>query len=257
MSGAHIGSRDVLVAFRQRWVQFDDECQRALSAVGSDVSRVVEWLKHDQLFYWEAQLKKREEMVRMARSDYLRAAHGPKYQRKNSAVEERVLLDRAKRLAAEAGEKIAAVKRWSAGLEQQTGPLLQSCATLSTMLRSLTPRALARLDRMADSLEDYLRAAGPASRVSGGERPPPDSPPRRRLPEGPTMRLTSASDAQLVSAVNDLLRDWAVAGEEWRDQARAEFEKEYVEELSPAVRRAVGDIRELKQVLRRAIQECT
>ena len=71
------------------------------------------------------------------------------------------------------------------------------------------------------------------------------------------MRVTNNSDAQLMSALNDLERDWAITAETWRDKARADFEKAYVEELSTTVRRAVNDIGEIKQLLRKAVRDCS
>ncbi len=70
------------------------------------------------------------------------------------------------------------------------------------------------------------------------------------------MRLTSSSDAQLLSALKDLNGSWAATCENWRDKARNDFEKNHVAELAPAVLRTVADIRELNQLLRQAINDC-
>jgi len=157
VSRANIGSADVLKTFRHSLLKFDDECQRALSAVNSDLGRVLEWLRHEQLFYWKSQLIKLEELVRVKKSEYIRAGHGGTYQRKTSAVEERLALDKAKRMKAHAEEKLQTIKRWANALDQQTRPMLASCARLNNLLSDNTPKAVARLDQMLDSLDDYLR----------------------------------------------------------------------------------------------------
>ncbi len=160
MTAANIGDPQVIRAFRHCLIQFDEQAHLALSAVSSDVNRVAEWLKREQLAYWKVQVRKREELVRVAKSAYLRAAHGPKYQKKTSGVEERKHLNKMKRLKEEAEEKVIKVKRWTAMLEQKARPLLTSSQILSNLLQMNTPRALARLDQMLDSLDDYHRTSG-------------------------------------------------------------------------------------------------
>lgn len=70
------------------------------------------------------------------------------------------------------------------------------------------------------------------------------------------MSQISNADQVLVDAWRDLLRTWAASGDRWRDQARAEFQAEHIEELEPLVRSAVNGIHEVNNLLRRAIQEC-
>ncbi len=71
------------------------------------------------------------------------------------------------------------------------------------------------------------------------------------------MRGLSHSDRQLISAMKDLERDWEQTASEWRDQARAEFQKEFMDDLVPSVRGAVNGITELNRILMQAIKECS
>lgn len=158
MAKANISNPEILRTFREKYVKFDDECKQALGSVTSDVSRIVEWLRREQLSHWKRQFRKREEMVQSLRLEYLRAIQGDKYQGKSSGVDERKRLEKAQRMKTEAEEKIQLVKKWSMQLEQKTGKLLQPVSTLSTVLLEMSPKILQRLDQMRDSLDDYMKA---------------------------------------------------------------------------------------------------
>lgn len=160
---ADISSPDVIRRFRNHFVKFDEICRNALEGIRSDVGRVQDWLRREQATYWKHQLRKREDLVERARREYLQARHSSEVTRKQSWVDEKKALDRALQLKAEAEEKLRAVKKWILTIDHKAGKALGPCVALSSMLSRLTPQALARLDQMLDSLDDYLRpgVAGP------------------------------------------------------------------------------------------------
>ena len=71
------------------------------------------------------------------------------------------------------------------------------------------------------------------------------------------MPRISHSGAVLTGVLNDLLRDWRIASTDWRDHAREEFEKNFVEEFVSAGRAAVRSMTELTLLLRRDARECS
>jgi hypothetical protein len=158
---ANINSPDVIRRFRSQFVTFDTDCRRALEGTRSDVARIQEWLRREQLTYWKRELRKREELAVQARSDYLSALHNDGFVGKQSSADEKKALDRALRLKAEAEEKLRAVKSWLLHIEREVANVSGACLSLSAMLDTATPQALARLDQMLDRLDDYLRATGP------------------------------------------------------------------------------------------------
>ena len=161
---ANIDSPDVVKRFRSHFVKFAEECQRALDGAHADVNRVREWLAREQAPYWKHELAKCEEQVEHARREYSRARLADTATRKNSCVDEKKALDRAIRRRTEAEEKLQAVKKWLPTIEREAAKALGPCASLKSLLRLLVPQALARLDQMLDSLDEYLRptAAGPS-----------------------------------------------------------------------------------------------
>ncbi len=158
---ARIDSPDVLKELRVQFVKFSQACHQALSAVDSDVKSTDMWLTHEQRLFLKMQLRKADEAVTAAQRDYSTARWGATDLNRSSGSEEKRVLDRAKRRKEEVELKCNAVQRWSVHLDDQVGKLRRPCIALSNLLDHTTPRALAAIDRMLDSLEEYLRPPPP------------------------------------------------------------------------------------------------
>lgn len=155
---AHIDSPDVIRKFRSQFVVFDTDCRRALEGSRTDVSRIQEWLRREQLGYWQKELRKREELAEQARRDYTSARYRDGFSGRQSCVDEKKALDRAVRLKEEAEQKIRAVKRWLQQIEREVANASGACQSLASLLDLATPNALARLDQMLDRLDHYMRS---------------------------------------------------------------------------------------------------
>jgi len=71
------------------------------------------------------------------------------------------------------------------------------------------------------------------------------------------MPRLSHSEVILSGALRDLRRSWQETSSSWRDKARADFEKEYIDELLPALSGAMSSINEVNRLLQQAISECS
>ena len=60
----------------------------------------------------------------------------------------------------------------------------------------------------------------------------------------------------LQGALDDLKRDWMITGSGWRDKARQDFEKEFIDEMLTAGTGAVRAMTELTLLMRRVVREC-
>ncbi len=69
------------------------------------------------------------------------------------------------------------------------------------------------------------------------------------------MHALSNSDRQIITALKDLQRQWEEASSSWRDQARTDFEKEFIEELMPVAKASIAAIGEIDRLLKQAIHE--
>lgn len=157
---AHIEGPEIIQEFRRRFLEFTGICQNALASLDSDVRSTSNWLKTDRVTHWKMQHRKREEAYNLAVNEYNRARDSTSAMGKASTVDEKKAMERAKRLKEEAEEHLQAVHSWIRLLEHQVEKLSGPCTALSIHLASVTPRALARLDQMLDSLDEYFRPAG-------------------------------------------------------------------------------------------------
>lgn len=153
---ARIDSPEVIREFRKRFVTFDQAARQSLQGVDSDLKSTLSWLGTEQRMHWKQQVRKREEAVNLALRELNQCRMGTSYGKKSSCIDEQKALEKARRLKEEAERKIEVVTRWTHLLQQKAGKLRGPCIALSILLDGLTPRALARLDRMLDNLEEYF-----------------------------------------------------------------------------------------------------
>lgn len=71
------------------------------------------------------------------------------------------------------------------------------------------------------------------------------------------MHRLSHSEVLLSGSVKDMQRSWQETASGWRDKARAEFERDYIDEIVPAIKAAINAMNEINQLLGRAIKECS
>ncbi|HWA99166.1 MAG TPA: hypothetical protein VG713_11765 [Pirellulales bacterium] len=159
---ANVRSLDAVRDFRVAIAKFREQAAHALAAVDIEIARTLDWLGHDQLKYWKAEIRRREDRVNEAKMDLHRAQLC-----KNAAGEtpactdQKVALAKAKARLGEAEEKLEKVRQWLQIIEHEVteykGPAQQLANTVDTSL----PRALALIDRKLVSLEEYLNTAAP------------------------------------------------------------------------------------------------
>ena len=142
-------------------------------------------LRGETLQHWKRQVVRREEEYQAARRIFLevesdmRDAERRRGPAKQSSVDERVAMDKARRRREEAEEKVAAILRWLVRLDHDGAALSAQCLGHQLDLRELCQRGLHRLDLLYDRVSTYLdaaargasEAAGPAATPSAGTEP--------------------------------------------------------------------------------------
>ena len=155
---------EVFGQFRAALLKFAQAADSALTNVEAEISSTRTWLENEQRTYWENQLRKRTEAVSKAR-DAVRqkklykdvAGHTP------NAIEEEKALRKCMLACEEAQQKIEAVRKWVPRLEREAGLYRGGVAHLSRTLSDDIPRAVALLDRLAATLEQYVQIEAPAA----------------------------------------------------------------------------------------------
>ncbi len=161
MSSADIGDPESIRIFRFQLAKFLQVCATALSGSDTELSKVSDWLRVEQQAHWKKQIRIREEAYQEARRVWLVAENDVKYGHssrgpaKHSSIDERVLMEKARRKREEAEERLALVRKWMLKVEQDGAPLVHQCTDQDLALRDLGGKALAQLDRLSAALATY------------------------------------------------------------------------------------------------------
>jgi len=164
---ADVQSIEALKELRVAMALFGEEALGALGAVEMEVRRTVQWLQHDRRLYWSDQIKRRREQVAMAKSEVFRRELQKTPDYSPSCSEQKELLRKAEASLREAEMKAALVKKWEPALQQAVFEYHGTTRRIKDLASGDVPRAMARLERMIDALEAYLRVAPPSGR--GGQ----------------------------------------------------------------------------------------
>ena len=79
---ANVLSAQTLKDFKIAMINFAEEARNSLSGVDMELRRMRDWLERDQLGYWQAQIKKRQEDLMQARADLHKPQDLPAGQRR-------------------------------------------------------------------------------------------------------------------------------------------------------------------------------
>jgi hypothetical protein len=166
---AAVHSIEALKDLRVALALFSDEALGALGAVEMEVRRTIQWLQHDRRTYWQDQIKRRRENVAAAKAELFRRQLAKRPDSSPSCTEQKELLRRAEASLQEAEMRVLMVKKWEPALQQAVFEYHGSTRRIKDLSSGDVPRAMARLERMIDALEAYLRVPPPSGR--GTESP--------------------------------------------------------------------------------------
>lgn len=189
MSSANVRSIHMLHEFRAALVNFREESSQALAAVDVEIRRMIDWLSHDQLKYWQVEIRRREDAVGEARADLNRCLMSSAGDGTPSCTDQKKALEKAKRRLAEAQDKLEKVKHWSRVVEQEVSEFRGPAQSLNNLLDGVLPQGLALLDRKVAMLEQYAdllpgggapsaSSQAPASTPSSAEPASSNNPPQ-------------------------------------------------------------------------------
>ena len=71
------------------------------------------------------------------------------------------------------------------------------------------------------------------------------------------MSAVGSNASLLMKALKDVMVHWESSASSWRDKARVDFDKDFLQELIPAVRGASIASQEIENLLRKVRSECT
>lgn len=139
---------------------FQAQANGSLEEINLQLHRAVQWVSNDQKLYWKDQRRKASQDFSEAKINLQRCLtfrtvgdHRP------ACTEEKKAVERAKRRVRLSEEKSDAVRHWSQLLDRASVEYRGAVSQLSGWLETECPKAVAMLDRVLDTLDDYLAAA--------------------------------------------------------------------------------------------------
>lgn len=173
MSGpAGVHSIEALADFKAALAGFKAQANDALSEMELEIRRANDWLRHDQLNYWQSEVRHRQDEVAQAKADLDRSRISATFGRTPDCTDQKVALKKARLRLEDAERKVDAVRHWSRVVEKETAEYLGPAQQLANLLAGHLPQAIEELERMMVALESYVALAGPSP--------------------GPALRFTSA-----------------------------------------------------------------
>lgn len=162
---ARVESIEKLKDLRVALCLFAETARTGLLEGDSEIQRVGLWLKNEQLRYWKSQIISRSELLTRAKialnqKKLTKTPLGGHY----SCVDEEKAVQLARRRLEEAETKLANVQKWNRRLDEEVFEYKGQVQALGRMVDSELPAAIARLDRMIESLESYV-----SLKIAGGE----------------------------------------------------------------------------------------
>lgn len=190
--GANVRSVDAIKNFKVALINYAEEAKNALSSSDMEIRQVRNWLERDQLSYWQAQVKRCNERLAMARTELNRRRLSQANSESISDTEQKEAVRDGQRRLREAEEKVEKIKRWIPVLDLAIAEYHSQSQPLGDRLSGSFVASLNVLDRMIVAIDSYLAMAPPiAPAVAAPRASNPDSPGEARSTAGST-----ASDSQ-------------------------------------------------------------
>jgi hypothetical protein len=156
---ARVTSIDAVDDFAAALRCFQHEASTALETLQLKIHRAVQWIEYDQKKYWTRQLRRSEQQVQEAKIDLQRCLTFKRIgDHRPACIEEKRALERAKRRQQVCREKLEAVRKWSRAIVRAVFEYKAGVGELSGWLQSDAERAVALLERISQTLQQYVAA---------------------------------------------------------------------------------------------------
>jgi hypothetical protein len=168
--GANVRSVDAIKDFKITLINFAEEARVGLSSTDMELRQVRNWLTRDQLSYWQAQVKRGQERVSMAKAELHRRQLSQANSESVSDTDQKDALRDALRLLREAEEKVQTIKRWVPILEHAVSEYHSQSQPLGDRLAGSFAQTLNIITRMIAALDAYLKLSVPTGRPVAGSK---------------------------------------------------------------------------------------
>jgi hypothetical protein len=155
--GARVSSIDILQTIAVALKKFHCEAGSSMDDLDVELHRALEWIFHDRKEFWTHERRVAEERVAEARIQLKQAQASRRIaDYRPGCIDEQKALEKAKRRLQIAEEKVRAVQHWTTVIERAVDACQRSRAQFTAWLDNDVPKGIAKLNRMSDSLENYV-----------------------------------------------------------------------------------------------------
>jgi hypothetical protein len=154
-TSANVHSLESIEAVRRAMMLFDEQVADALTELGAEMRRMLDWLEHDRPRFWKTQVRKAHNQVHEAQQALHRCLMFPIADERPSCYEERMNLKKAQARLAYCEEKEERVRHWQRTVRQELFEYEGRISQLVRLVEIDMPQALGVLTRIVRRLEEY------------------------------------------------------------------------------------------------------
>jgi hypothetical protein len=165
---ADVRSLDAIREVRQALCAFEEDARNALLDVEFDIRRTREWLANEQRLYWQAEIRRWEQNLDVAKGDLVRKRLGRFLDRKPDTSQEEKAVRFAQDRLEHCRRKLELTRRWAVEFLRDMQEYQSQAQPLADMLDQDVARGRVRLDRMVEAIEAYARLAPPPVPAAAG-----------------------------------------------------------------------------------------
>ncbi len=162
---ANILSVQALKDFKVAMANFAEEARSSLGGVDMELRRTRDWLERDQLGYWQAQIKRRSEILQQARADLHKRQLSQQGSDAVSDSDQKEAVREAQKRLRKAEEMVALVKRLIPQLHHAIDEYHSHSQPLGDHISGGFEKSMAGLEKMIMAVESYLALRAPTAPV--------------------------------------------------------------------------------------------
>lgn len=162
-TSANVHSLESIEAVRHSIGRFDEQVADALTELGAEMRRMLDWLQHDRPRFWRMQTRKATDQVHEAQQALRRCLMFPIADERPSCYEERMALKKAQARLAYCQEKEQRVRQWQRDVQHELFEYEGRITQLVRFIEVDMPQAMSVLTKIIRHLEEYQsqRASNP------------------------------------------------------------------------------------------------
>ena len=158
---ANVHSLEAIREFRGALIRFGEQSTDSLDSIHAQIHRFVDWLQHDRRTYWQQQVRRGYDQIAEARKNLHQCQMRTVGDHRPACIEEKQVLEQAKRRLELAQHKVKLVGRWQRTVDEEINEFRGRCGQLDHLLEHDLPHMRGLLDRILESLEGYVAVQAP------------------------------------------------------------------------------------------------